>query len=92
MRNRCFWKLCIRRGAVADLHTVTDPPYYVYRRNQVDQLPINVAREVAESPHKYPRSLVFVAAEKCLAQTEEALIAVKDVANEEGWFERELEV
>jgi hypothetical protein len=76
------------RGAVADLHTVTDSPF-VFRSDLSERLPSDVAKEIAGTPDKYPRSLVFVAAEKCQAQAEEMLLAVKDIADQEGWFQRE---
>jgi hypothetical protein len=76
------------RGAVADLHTVTDSPF-VFRSDESEHLPLEVAKEIAGAPGKYPRSLVFVAAEKCQAQVEEMLVAVKDIADQEGWFDRE---
>lgn len=77
-----------RRDTVADLHLMTDSPY-IYRGRVTGQLPISIAKQIAAHPQKYPRSLVFVATEKCQAQIEEMLAAVKDIADQERWFYRE---
>lgn len=76
-----------RRGVVADLHSITDPPYR-YPRSLGETFPINIAKQVAEEPDKYPRSLVFVAAERCQAEIEENLVAVRDISIQESWFTR----
>jgi hypothetical protein len=69
----------------------TDNEFLRYVRGDrlTESLPLNVAEHLAQNPNRYPRNLVYIAEERYQLETLTNLESVGNIAEREGWFERD---
>lgn len=62
---------------------------FVRGNRLTETLPLEVAKQIAQNPNKYPRNLVYMAEERYQLEILTKLARVGDIAEREGWFERD---
>ena len=74
---------CYELGETVEPHAFYQAAYH---RRETDSMPINVAREIAGSPEKYPGFLVAAAEERCRIDVSSRITPVADIAARDHWF------
>jgi len=60
-----------------------------YHRNDFNNIPINIAKDIMRDPLSYPRIIASIAEKKCRLFANENVKIVGEIASESKWFEQD---